>query len=372
MQVSGRDILVRFFGICQHVSGMADIRGVLASVDPAHTVDDLTLSAHHWVMGRKKDSVPLLDGDGWRRVIEGEDWERFHGEWREKLDGYDAFLCFYPPVFAYLYRCFDKPIICQFPIRYEYPYQTDPQRWSQFNEYLRSGADRGRILLCANNPYDVAYGELFLQRRVRFVPSLCEYTHARWRPERAEVVYYSPRRIAELDETTFLHKPTALPRGHSWQDVARFRAIAHFPYNVSTMSIIEQYTMGVPLLFPTLDYAVSLYAQGAPLFGQNSWVSTVGGPPRSVITPPGGFPEAHDPNDFTSFESLRHWLRHADYYDDTSMPGILYFSSLEELRTIARESTAFYADVSQRVRLLHERRKERAIDGWRRILHEIS
>ena len=265
-----------------------------------------------------------------------------------------------------------QAIICQFPIRYEYPHHGDPDRWNQFNEYLRAGVDRRKIALCANNPYDAAYGELFLQRPVRFVPSLCEYTQARWRPTRAEVVYYCPRRLAELDEPVFLHKPRALPRGHSWQDVARFKAIAHFPYNGSTMSIIEQYTMGVPLLFPSLEYAVSLHAAGAPLFGQKSWASVAGGPPGSVITPLGGFPHGQDPNDYTSRESLRHWPRHADYYDETSMPGVVYFSSPEELRAIAGESAAFYTDVSQRMRASYERRKERAVDGWRRILAEIS
>jgi hypothetical protein len=331
---------MRFFGISQHINGMADIRGVLASIDAVHTLDDLTLSTHHWVMGREKDTVPMLDGDNWRRVIKDKGWDRFHAAWRERLDEYDAFICFHPPVFAYLYSCFDKPIICQFSIRYEYPSHSDPDEWNAFNEYLRAGVDSGKILLCANNPYDVAYGELFLQRPVRFVPSLCEYTGAQWRPERAEVVYYGAQRVADLDELRFVHKSTALPPGHAWQDVARCRAIAHFPYNVSTMSIIEQYTMGVPLLFPTLDYAVSLYAQGARLFEQNSWARTFGNAPGSVITPPGGFPQGHDPNDFTSIDSMRYWLRHADYYDETSMQGLTYFASLDELPPMAGHSAA--------------------------------
>ncbi len=363
---------MRFFGISQHISGMADIRGVLASVDAAHTLDDLTLSAHHWVMGRPKDSVPMLDGDNWRHVIKGKEWDRFHAVWRARLDDYDAFVCFYPPVFAYLYHCFDKPIICQFPIRYEYPNHGDPAEWNELNEYLRAGVDRGKIILCANNPYDVAYAELFLQRPVRFVPSLCEYTGARWRPERAEVVYYCAQRIAELDESVFVHQSAALPRGHTWQDVARYKAIAHFPYNVSTMSIIEQYTMGVPLLFPTLDYAVALYAQGARLFEQNSWARTVGNAPGSVITPPRGFPHGYDPNDFASIDSMRHWLRRADYYEETSMPGVVHFSSLEELHAIAGEGIAFFQEVSARMRSSYEQRRQLAIGGWRQMIDEVS
>ena len=363
---------MRFFGISQHISGMADIRGVLASINTAHTLDDLTLSAHHLVMGREKDRVPMLDGNNWRRVIAAKQWELFHATWRERLDGYDAFVCFHPPVFAYLYRCFDKPIICQFSIRYEYPHHGDAQAWSDFNDYLREGADSGRIILCANNPYDVAYGECFLGRPVRFVPSLCEYTRVRWHPERDELVYYSQQRVAELDDAPFAHKSTALPRGHSWDDVARCKAIVHFPYNVSTMSIIEQYAMGVPLLFPAFDYAVSLYAQGARLFGQNSWAKTLGDPPRSVIAPPEGFPDGHDPNDYLSIDSMHHWLRYADYYDETSMPGVTYFSSLEELRAIADRSPVFFADASARMRSYYGKRRQLAIEGWQSIIAAIK
>jgi hypothetical protein len=43
---------------------------------------------------------------------------------------------------------------------------------------------------------------------VRFVPSLCEYTGARWHPEHDEVVYYSQQRIAELADAPFAHKST--------------------------------------------------------------------------------------------------------------------------------------------------------------------
>jgi hypothetical protein len=107
------------------------------------------------------------------------------------------------------------------------------------------------------------------------------------------------------------------------------------------------------------------------LFEQNSWVKTSGHAPGSVIAPPGGFPQGHDPNDFTSLDSMQHWLRHADYYDQTSMQGLIYFSSLEELHEIARQSVAFYQDAHDRMRAFYDRRRRLAIDGWGRILAEI-
>jgi hypothetical protein len=352
---------------------MADIRGILAEIDPSHTVDDLTLSAHHSTIGRNKDRVPLLEDGGWRSIIREREEHRFFKEWRARLDSYDAFICFYPPAFALLYRFFDKPIICQFPIRYEYPCHADAEQWRQFNDYLTEGVDSGRIRLAANNPYDAAYGSLFLDRPVPFVPSLCEYTRATWQPRHDGIVYYCTRRIEELESAGgFIHKAAALPRGHTWADVARCKAIVHFPYNVSTMSMIEQYTMGVPLLVPTRDYAVSLYERGAPLFAQNSWAATEGLAPGSVIEPPRGFPGGHDPNDFGSIEALRWWLRYADYYDVRSMPGLTFFGSLEELCGFAREGMNFFEDASARRRSFYDARRALALDGWREMIAAIA
>jgi hypothetical protein len=358
---------VRFFGISQHISGMADIRGLLAAIDPAHTLDDLTLSAHNWVMDRPPDRVPMLERGGWQAVLRDRSWAPFHAAWRDRLDAYDAFICFHPVAFVYLYRHFDKPIICQCSTRYELPWHADAARWQEFKADLRGGIDAGRILLCANNPYDAAYTELFVERPVPFVPSICGYTSVEWQPATASVAYYCAQQAAELDHAPFVHQRTALPRGHSWRDVASHQAIAHFPYNVSTMSIIEQYTMGIPLLFPTLDFAVSLFAAGARLFEQNSWAGVGGGAPGSPVVPRGGFPDGHDPNDFASVESLRYWLRYADYYDERSMPGVGHFASFEELTTLARDTEALRA-VHERMRAGLPARRDLAVDGWRRML----
>jgi hypothetical protein len=98
----------------------------------------------------------------------------------------------------------------------------------------------------------------------------------------------------------------------------------------------------------------------------------VGDPPGSVITPPDGFPDGHDPNDHSSIDSMRHWLRHADYYDETSMPGLTYFSSLEELKAIAARSPTFFADASARIRSRYGERRELAIEGWMAMTSAIA
>lgn len=330
-------------------------------------------------MGRQKDSVPGLDGDQWCGLVAREWWNEFYDQWHDRLDKYDAFVCFYPPLFAYLYRRFNKPIICQFPIRYEYPCQSEPAQWEAFNAYLRDGVDNGRIFLSANNVYDAVYAEMFLQRSVRFVPSLCEYTGARYDPKCENILYYCWKdttgkyadETQHLDPEVFVRKYEALQTGHSWHDLGIFKAIMHLPYNVSTMSVMEQYAMGVPLLFPTLRFAVELWRKKYRLWEQSTWCGTFGRAPGSVITPAGGFPEGNDPNDFTSAASLRYWLQFADYYNAESMDGCEYFGSWEELDEIAHAPQSYFTAISKRQAEYYPKRRERAVDGWRRLLEDI-
>jgi hypothetical protein len=359
---------VRFFNIDQHISVIADVKAQLRAL--GHEVDDLCLSGHHWVMKRPKDSVPGLDGDSWCGFVEREFWNEFYDAWAERLETYDGFICTYPPIFAYLYKRFDKPIIVDIPIRYEYPCQSDAAAWRAFNDYLRDGVDAGRIFLVANNPYDREYAELFLQRTVRYIPSICEYTGARWNPQIDSSLYYCWSDVAGLSDN-LLRRYKAFSGRHEWEDLGKFKSIVHFPYNCSTMSIIEQYTMGVPLIFPALDFAVRAYAKKARLFEQLTWCGTFGRAPGSVIEPDGGWGDAPDPNRFDDPEALRYWLRFADFYSEESMQGVSYFESTAELNDIARRPLDWFKARAWDQNHYLERRKARAVDGWTRLMEEI-
>jgi hypothetical protein len=49
-------------------------------------------------------------------------WNEFYDTYAKELEQYDGFICCYPPIFAMLYQRFNKPIIIDIPIRYEYPW----------------------------------------------------------------------------------------------------------------------------------------------------------------------------------------------------------------------------------------------------------
>ena len=56
-----------------------------------------------------------------------------------------------------------------------------------------------------------------------------------------------------IEKTDFLSGDAALLKGtlRSWDEIYQRKGIVHFPYEMSTMSIFEQYSAGVPLLVPS-------------------------------------------------------------------------------------------------------------------------
>ena len=56
-----------------------------------------------------------------------------------------------------------------------------------------------------------------------------------------------------IETTDFLSSDAALLQNklRTWENIYQCAAIVHFPYEMSTMSIFEQYTAGVPLLMPS-------------------------------------------------------------------------------------------------------------------------
>ena len=58
------------------------------------------------------------------------------------------------------------------------------------------------------------------------------------------------------------HGQTRAIVGHTWQDLYQRQALVHFPYEISTMSLFEQYSAGVPLVFPTKRFYIELIKAG--------------------------------------------------------------------------------------------------------------
>ena len=111
---------MNFFNIDLHISIIADMKKIFTDLN--HNVTDLSLSEHTWVFNRKKDSVPMLDNGRWMHLSTEQLSNEFFYYYSNKFDEIDAFIVTYPPPFALLYKHFNKPIIINNPIIYEWPF----------------------------------------------------------------------------------------------------------------------------------------------------------------------------------------------------------------------------------------------------------
>jgi hypothetical protein len=288
---------MNFFNIDCHVSVISDIKNIFTKL--GHAVDNWSISGHRWVFDFDPCQSPIINADNWKSIDEKmvDDFYKTH---KEELDKYDAFICCYPPIFLKLFEKFNKPIIVVAATRYDFPVIDDSIRLAWLEDSLNNN---NNLILIANNEFDKKYCELFLKKEWKHIPSLCDYTNAKYQNLKKESIIFSKLSV----DTEHIHV-SSLGK-YSWEDLFSHKSIIHLPYNVSTMSIFEQYQAGVPLHFPSIDLALSLIKSGIPLF--------------SEIVFSNNHPERQAGN-FLNKE----WLSYSDFYNGTIECS--YFNSLQE------------------------------------------
>ena len=351
---------MNFFNIDLHISIIADMKKIFTDLN--HKVFDLSLSEHTWVFNRKKDSVPMLDNGRWMNLSCEQFSDEFHKFYGNQLNEIDAFIVTYPPTFSLLYKYFNKPIIINNPIRYEWPFSFRKNEWEKFNIFLREGVDKGLIILVANNLYDKYYMEKFIERDVEHIPSICDYYNSYYEKNNNTFIYYSRNKIPEINNVNIRYKDD-LFKSHTHNDLVKFRGIIHIPYQISYMSIFEQYTSNIPLFFPTKQFLMEIYKENKySVLKEVSWNNYFNTESKSFID----YKDDFDPNDFKDYAAVEHWLQFSDFYDEEWMPHITYFSSFEELNRLVDEVDV--DDISEKMREFNSLRKNKIYDKWRNLI----
>lgn len=279
---------MKFFNIDCHISVIADIKNIFE--DLGHTVESWCLSGHRWVFNLPECKSPVINSSNWKNLDE-KMAEGFYTTHKNELDKYDAFICAYPPCFLKLFEKFNKPIIVIAATRYDHPYTNDPSRLSWLEDSLENNKN---IIKVANNEFDQKYCENFLGNKWEWIPSLCDYTGAKYNPTLDQSVLFSKFDIKR--DKTIIHQ-NELGR-YTWEHLYSYTSIVHLPYNVSTMSIFEQYQAGVPLNFPSLDFALGLINSGVQLFSEIVF-------PNNLLD--------RQASNFLN----KDWLKYSDFYNGT-------------------------------------------------------
>ena len=206
---------MKFFALDCHI-GIKDIQTIFERLGHTLDIDSISMDTH--LMGWHRASPNHINHTNWRQL----DWTRarqFADFYRERLEQYDGFVCFYPPSFCMLYDSFDKPTIIQAPIRSDTPFESEDVLHASFFEFLGAGIDKQKIIPIANNRLDQKYNSILTDREWDLIPSLCDYTDKRHKKCNDDVLYYTRGRFGMVPSITGLMQVDSLGGKVSWEDL---------------------------------------------------------------------------------------------------------------------------------------------------------
>ena len=292
----------------------------------------------------------------------------------------DAFVCFHPAAMCELYMPFNRSMIVIASTRYELA-RYEPEQWHEWNENLIAISRDPKNVVAANNRYDAEYIRYFTGINATVLPSYCQYTHVEYHPTRKEIllasihgksleIFFMESLRQSLEnfgnDRVRIEPIRRLYKHYDYSDLANHPAIIHVPYQVSVMSLFEQYRMNIPLVFPSLKLLTDWhYDQGVVI--ERTWDRTLYGiePNGSHIR--GVLPGVPDPNNELDREAIRYWLAFSDFYQ---WPHIIYFNSTDDL-LVKLTSTDFRA-ISSKMKAYNKQVGTDLVKKWNVILSNVK
>lgn len=155
---------------------------------------------------------------------------------------------------------------------------------------------------------------------------------------------------------------------YRYEDLVRHPAIIYLPYQVSIMSIFEQYSMNIPLFFPSLDL-LSRWHLKFNIVHERTWETTLTGKGKNSSIIPGYYSNSSipDPNNEFDYSAIRYWLKYADFYQ---WPHITYFNSIDDL--VLKLIHTNLTDISERMSEYNRKKKFELLQHWKVILNRLS
>jgi hypothetical protein len=153
---------------------------------------------------------------------------------------------------------------------------------------------------------------------------------------------------------------------YEYSEIVKHPGIIYVPYQVSLMSLFEQYRMNIPLFFPTLDLLTEWHYT-FHVIDERTW-DGVNGNRKNASTIPGVLgPDIPDPNNEFDRGAIRYWLNFSDFYQ---WPHITYYNSTDDLAM--KLTTTNLVEISENMKIYNENLKRSLHDQWRQIIERIS
>lgn len=247
------------FNLDLHISVITDVIDVLRRIDPSIEITSWNMSAHSWVLKRNPTPVEIITPREWED-LNHERIKKFQIKYDHILSTFDFFVAAHPNAFAMIYEKYGKPIILVNSCRYDMPYclTENMNMLTEWNACLKRLKQKNLLTIFSNNRADAAYMRMALPDMTpSIVPSLCLYTNMNWVPNhQTKFLVYSG---------SIPSHPLIVQRNQignfDWSHLMTYRGIIHMPYEISTMSIFEQISSGIPMFFPSKNYLLSMPLQ---------------------------------------------------------------------------------------------------------------
>jgi len=333
---------LKLFNLDLHISVIEDCKSICRKLyGDAIEITNWSISDHNWVFNKKNVNVDIITQETWTD-IDLKMIKAFQKRYDSFLETFDGFIVTHTPVFTMLFEKYNKPILCINTCRYDQPFcwSDNTLMRDELNLALIRMVQKKQLLIVSNNSGDFFYLLEGTRIQSTLLPSLCQYTESSHKPTKSIFTVFGDRTLFP-ESQLLVEKPQ---KGYSWQELCSYKGIVHCPYEMSTMSIFEQYWAGVPLFFPTKRF----YKQ-------------------CIMEAKMDFISIYSNNDLYvgTEEEIDNWLEKADFY---LYPYLYYYDSFEEC--IQMLETFQDINKDERLQWLDEN-KTIILERWKKLLDTL-
>lgn len=343
---------IYLFNIDLHISVIEDFKDIIKKISDIK-VNDNSISSHSTIMNKIQSQDYHIKANNWEKCLNSDkDIDLFYRKHKNELNKYQGFVVTHTPSFILLYEKFRKPIIVINSCRYENPFKNNIKKWNNLSQKLKNLYKNKLLYIVSNNKADRDYLKLGTGIQSEHIPSLCLYIDKKYKGNKYKLLIFDKFNIIEENDL-MIKKQNALGKSYKNEELMEYKGIIHIPYEISTMSIFEQYSCNIPLFFPSKKYLYKLIKeQKVKLQSKYSSIYPV------------KFNEALQNNIDFIF-----WVERADFYDTENMKHITYFDSIEHLNYLLKNSN--YTQISKNMENHNKLRKKICLEKWKKLIKKV-
>ena len=150
---------------------------------------------------------------------------------------------------------------------------------------------------------------------------------------------------------------------YEFKDIVSHPAIVYIPYQVSVMSLFEQWRLNIPLFFPSVQLLTTWQVE-TNVMNERTWDSVFGSISSKSKIP--GVVDEPDPNNDKDRAAVPFWIKYSDFYE---WPHIQYYELYEDL--LSKLSKANFKEISNHMKTYNAQLKIQLIEKWEKVLENI-